>query len=195
MVTPPKGTCLSPQRRLVFQKTAVTISRTFDFSTFGIMLLTICLTLSWRRPISYRNQSIDLLRKSMVWFLYDIGIRHERVKAFFNHFSVDWVDWVSFVVCLSRLYPLKLFKGCLPQYLLSPFLKTLSQLSLRLVFIYFFSHIRLRTEIYKQTLFEQPWIYLLYWPNIFTNKLAKRVHMKRELFFWKQKFQIIWSNR
>ena len=38
------------------------------------------LTLSWRRPISYRNQSIDLLRKSMDWFLYDIGLRHERVK-------------------------------------------------------------------------------------------------------------------
>ena len=31
------------------------------------------LTLSWRRPISYRNQSID-------WFLYDIGLRHERVN-------------------------------------------------------------------------------------------------------------------
>ena len=38
------------------------------------------LTLSWRRPISYRNQPIDLLRKSMDWFLYDIGLRHERVK-------------------------------------------------------------------------------------------------------------------
>ena len=38
------------------------------------------LTLSWRRPISYRTQSIDLLRKSMDWFLYDIRLRHERVK-------------------------------------------------------------------------------------------------------------------
>ena len=39
------------------------------------------LTLSWRRPISYRNQSIDLWSKSMDWFLYDIGLRHdERVK-------------------------------------------------------------------------------------------------------------------
>ena len=38
------------------------------------------LTLSWRRPISYRNQSIDLLHKSMDWFLYDIGLRLERVK-------------------------------------------------------------------------------------------------------------------
>ena len=38
------------------------------------------LILSWRRPISYRNQSIDLLCKSMDWFLYDIGLRYERVK-------------------------------------------------------------------------------------------------------------------
>ena len=39
------------------------------------------LTLSWQRPLSYRNQSIDLLRKSMDWFLYDNGLRHERVKS------------------------------------------------------------------------------------------------------------------
>ena len=38
------------------------------------------LTLSWRRPLSYRNQSINLQSKSMDWFLYDNGLRHERVK-------------------------------------------------------------------------------------------------------------------
>ena len=38
------------------------------------------LTFSWRRPLSYRYQFIDLLRKSMDWFLYDNGLRHERVK-------------------------------------------------------------------------------------------------------------------
>ena len=38
------------------------------------------LTPSWRWSISYRNQSIDLLWKSMAWFLCDIDIRHERVK-------------------------------------------------------------------------------------------------------------------
>ena len=31
------------------------------------------LPLSWRGPLSYRNQSIDLQRKSMDWFLYDNG--------------------------------------------------------------------------------------------------------------------------
>ena len=41
---------------------------------------TSTLTLSWRRPLSYRNQSIDLRSKSIDWFLYDNGLRHERVK-------------------------------------------------------------------------------------------------------------------
>ena len=41
------------------------------------------LTLARRRPI-YRNQSIDLLCKSVDWFLYDIGLRRERVKKQFN---------------------------------------------------------------------------------------------------------------
>ena len=38
------------------------------------------LTFSWRRPFSYRNQSIDLPCKSMDWFLYDNGLRHEMVN-------------------------------------------------------------------------------------------------------------------
>ena len=33
------------------------------------------LTLSWRRPLSYSNQLIDLWIKSMDWFLYDNGLR------------------------------------------------------------------------------------------------------------------------
>ena len=43
---------------------------------YVLMSLRDQLTLSWRRPISYRKQSIE----SMDWFLYDIGLRHERVK-------------------------------------------------------------------------------------------------------------------
>ena len=31
--------------------------------------------------LSYKNQSIDLQSKSIDWFLYDNGLRHERVKA------------------------------------------------------------------------------------------------------------------
>ena len=38
------------------------------------------LTLPWGRSLSYRNQSIDLLCKSVDWFLYDRGLCHERVN-------------------------------------------------------------------------------------------------------------------
>ena len=50
------------------------------------ILITVCsnLTLSWWRPLSYKNQSIDLFCKSMDWFLYDNGLRHERVKGKMN---------------------------------------------------------------------------------------------------------------
>ena len=38
----------------------------------------VSLTFSWRRSLSYRHQSIDLLCKSMGWFLYGRDLRHER---------------------------------------------------------------------------------------------------------------------
>ena len=38
------------------------------------------LSLPWRRSLSYRNQSTDLLCKSMHRFLYDRDLRHERVN-------------------------------------------------------------------------------------------------------------------
>ena len=54
--------------------------------------------------MSYRNQSIDLLRKSMDWFLYDIGLRHERVKfAKFvgTHFSQSTTGRLLLIVAVS----------------------------------------------------------------------------------------------
>ena len=33
--------------------------------------------------VIYRNQSIDLRRKSMDWFLYDNGLCQERIKNIF----------------------------------------------------------------------------------------------------------------
>ena len=39
-----------------------------------------CLALSWRRSLSHRSQSIDLLRKSTDWFLYNRYLRPERVS-------------------------------------------------------------------------------------------------------------------
>ena len=50
------------------------------------------LTLSWRRSLSYRNQSIDLLCKSMDWFLYDNGLRYERVNS-------EKIDFLLFLLC------------------------------------------------------------------------------------------------
>ena len=38
------------------------------------------LTLSWRRSLSYRNQSTDFQNKLMDWFLHDRVHRHERVN-------------------------------------------------------------------------------------------------------------------
>ena len=57
--------------------------------------LAIRLTLSWRRPISYRNQSIDLRSKSMDWFLYDIGLRNERVKIFSSKICIALGLWFA----------------------------------------------------------------------------------------------------
>ena len=39
------------------------------------------LTLLQRRSLSYRNQFVDLLCKSVNWLLYDRNLRHERVKS------------------------------------------------------------------------------------------------------------------
>ena len=39
------------------------------------------LIISWRRSLSYRDQSTGLLFKSMNWFLFDRGPCHERINA------------------------------------------------------------------------------------------------------------------
>ena len=58
------------------------------------------LTLSWRRPLSYRNQPIDLLCKSMNWFLYDNGLCHERVNVM--HHLFRW--WFYFNILVFYWY-------------------------------------------------------------------------------------------
>ena len=50
------------------------------FEALQMFFSKFLLTLSWRGSLSYRNQFIDLLRKSMDWLLYDNDLRHERVK-------------------------------------------------------------------------------------------------------------------
>ena len=58
------------------------------------------LTFSWRRSLSYRNQSIDLQSKSMDWFLYDRDLRHEKVNKGHKH-DVMWFPWNHLTVSLN----------------------------------------------------------------------------------------------
>ena len=52
------------------------------------------LTLSWGRFLSYRNQSIDLLCKSLDWFLYDRDLLHERANAFIANKEVEYSNFI-----------------------------------------------------------------------------------------------------
>ena len=61
-------------------------------------LTTSLLTLLWQKAISYRNQSIDLIYKSMEWFLYDRDIRHERVNDFYPSHCVKCLSTEYFLV-------------------------------------------------------------------------------------------------
>ena len=69
--------CLRTALSGCFWQYQIAIYESYSFSVF---LLSFILTLSWQRPLSYRNQSIDLLCKSVDWFLYDNSLRQERVK-------------------------------------------------------------------------------------------------------------------
>ena len=62
------------------------VNYAFHIKFLGNVSVSPCggLILSWRRSLSYRNQSIDLLCKSMGWFLYDRDLHHERVSL--KHF-------------------------------------------------------------------------------------------------------------
>ena len=75
--------------------------------------ITHFLTLSWGRPLSYRNQSIDLLCRSIDWFLYDNGFHHEKVKNIWDthvKFKVPWPllsESVVLFLPLPIIYPLQ----------------------------------------------------------------------------------------
>ena len=76
------------------------------FSQFNTTLyldwLNSLLTLWWRQSLSYWNQSIHLLRKSMDWFLYDNGLRHERVKRCFKNVEAQFILAI-FIIYFFRL--------------------------------------------------------------------------------------------
>ena len=56
--------------------------------------LTVFLTHSWRRSLSYRNQSIDLLCKTMDWLLYHRDLCHERVKFTSDYLVVYYLEFI-----------------------------------------------------------------------------------------------------
>ena len=62
---------------LLYNQSELTIFAIF----FVKRVVPVLLTLSWRRLLSSKNQSIDLQCKSMDWFLYDNSLHHERVKV------------------------------------------------------------------------------------------------------------------
>ena len=66
----------------------------------------ILLTLSWRRLLSYRNQS----NKSIDWFLYDNGLRPQSskfqrfLKIFLLLTSIKWPSLVTSWVLVQQMY-------------------------------------------------------------------------------------------
>ena len=76
------------------------------------------LTLSWRRSLSYRNQSTDLLCKSVDWFLYGNGLvmkeltkkEHFLLSIWYLHFRSDAtnrsreLNFLSNVLCQSLFF-------------------------------------------------------------------------------------------
>ena len=87
--------------------------------------LIIFSTLSWRRSLSHRNQSNDLLCKSMGQFLYDRNLRHERYKDRSNLGSVSLRPKNS---CLDHEHGLGQPCQCQWHY---TFQKELSQINLK----------------------------------------------------------------
>ena len=84
-------------------------SKMFQRCSFkiAIQLKMVVLTISWRRSLSYRNQSIGLLWKSMDWFLYDGDLHHERVKEFLSlklKILLSFLTKSIFVLCVLGFY-------------------------------------------------------------------------------------------
>ena len=82
LVTDLRWSFLRKKRFLFWQKTPSQILDWVLYTPLNSvdLWLNSLLTLSWRRSLSYRDQSIDLLCKSMDWFLCDRDLHRERVK-------------------------------------------------------------------------------------------------------------------
>ena len=77
-------------------------------SIFSYLKMDIVLILSWRRPLSYRNQSIDLLCKWMDWFLYDRASVMKELKYTASIYQQDISAKTESTKVLQK-HPLKWF--------------------------------------------------------------------------------------
>ena len=81
-------------------------------------LVTVLLTLLWRTSRSYRNQSIDLLCKSIDRFLYDRDLRHDRVKNGINYINLRFIYKNPIILSLLKtVFFLKIHHMYLPTIL------------------------------------------------------------------------------
>ena len=64
---------------------------------FKNILLDYVLNFSWRKSLSYRNQSIDLFWKSMDWYPYDRNFFNEEIifKNPYIQFAEDFTDEIG----------------------------------------------------------------------------------------------------
>ena len=87
----------------VFQKRKRHLSITISYcsSVLGKFITLTSLTLSRRRSLSYRSQSIYFLCKSMNSFLYDKDLRHEKVMA--RQYLQFFRKWTSLKGTLGTL--------------------------------------------------------------------------------------------
>ena len=87
------------------------LSRNSQSYSFDLFLPT--LTLSQWGHLWYRNQSTDLLSKSMDWFLYDRDLRRERVSRYWLWlFEIKWCIYEflwTFIYTLSSKVTHQLF--------------------------------------------------------------------------------------
>ena len=109
-------------------------SKTFFFkiciTTFILEYLTE-LILSWQRSLSYRNQSADLLCKSMDWFLYDRDLRHQRVNTNLSYTKYTLPNFVEniCVIFFKKAYNLT-YEVMLQNWTFSPVFTSAERLTL-----------------------------------------------------------------
>ena len=89
-------------------------SNTVFITVLAILLSLLKLTHSWRRSLQYRNQFIDLLRRSLDCFLYDL--RHERVKLCSPLFSHNIGIFLFQIYLFTRLESRHIHYFCLQSF-------------------------------------------------------------------------------